>query len=68
MEDNKIYIGYYKNQLNLEAVGLWNKSGWRVFLSEDDQPKKDHYLFTATSIDEAYDYFYEWVDQYLVGA
>ncbi|KGX91156.1 hypothetical protein N781_04925 [Pontibacillus halophilus JSM 076056 = DSM 19796] len=65
MSKNTIYIGYYKGKTEVEAVGLWHQGAWDVFLAENDVPNRDQHLFKATSLDEAYDHFYDWVDAHL---
>lgn len=65
MGENTIYLGYYKGSTDLEAIGLWENGCWDVFLAENEHPNLQHYLFRAASIDEAYDHFYQWIEQHL---
>ncbi|MCC5800840.1 hypothetical protein [Rossellomorea vietnamensis] len=65
MEKNTIYLGYYRPPVNLEAIGIWGNGSWDIFLAEDEHPDPQQFLFTATSIDEAYDQFYEWIEQHI---
>ena len=59
-----IYIGYYRNKRNLEAVGYeTDEGGWAIYLSQPRTELSSKPLFVAQNVDEAYDQFYEWAEQ-----
>jgi hypothetical protein len=46
-----IYIGYYRNNLNLEAIGFeTSEKSWKEYLQENNYSHCDTALFTARSM------------------
>ncbi len=59
-----IYLGYYRNSLNIEAIGFeTSQNSWTVYLLTNTSSDFNKPLFTSHSIDEAYDLFYDWVEK-----
>lgn len=60
--DQTLYLGYYNRGISIEAMGILENKIWNVYISNNDHPQEEKYLFSVTSLDEAYDSFYEWID------